>query len=94
MKELSIFAAFLVLSAALILFPVLINYIAYVRSRNEYIQMLKSIPNEFESSLFVITETIGEGPSRNSDVTFAVAHKNQSFAVNSAIEILCELSEN
>lgn len=73
--------------------PVLYQHFVFKRTENNFIQELNLLNDFYKNKLIVVTEKLGEGPSQNSDVKFAQAHKNQIFAINSILDLLDECEE-
>lgn len=93
MFEFGIVLIIFALIALVIYSPAIFQYFAWKRTTREFERELSELDTLYNSSRIVITEPLGEGTSQNSDVKFAAAHQNQSFAMNTIMEVLSQISE-
>jgi len=93
MLEFGIVLAVFSLIVLAIYLPAFYRHFAWKQSEKEFEYELSQLGFLYDSSRIVITDRLGEGTSQNSDVKFAEAHKNQSFAMNTVMELLSRMAE-
>lgn len=72
----------------IIYFPVICAYIAAKRAEKKFLKLLPRLDELFAESLIVEAKPLGIGPVNETCISFAQAHKNQAFAVNSIMHLL------
>lgn len=93
MLEFGIVLAVFALIVLVIYLPALYRHFVWKRTEKDFEHELSQLGSLYDSSRIVITERLGEGTSQNSDVKFAEAHQNQSFAMNTIMELLSRMAE-
>lgn len=93
MLEFIILLAIIVLMIVISYLPALWQHFALKRTKKNFECELSELDALYISSRIVITERLGEGTSQNSDVRFAEAHQNQSFAMNTIMDVLSKMIE-
>lgn len=70
--------------------PAIYHYICYIFSKKKFQQELQTLENGelYDQCRMVITEPIGLGTEPAGQISFAEAHKNQEFAMNSIMKIM------
>lgn len=94
MLTLLLISSILFILACFIYAPVVHQYIIYKKSERIFYDELTKWDAAETNNLIVITKPLGLGPSQNSDVKFAKAHANYTFAINSVLPLLEELAED
>ena len=71
------------------------RHYVFKQPKGNYITELNLLKNSdfYTDYLITIAERLGEGSSRNSGSKFSKAHENQSFVVNSILDLISELEE-
>lgn len=72
----------------IIYFPVICAYIAAKRAEKKFLKLLPRLDELFAESLIIETKPLGLGHVNENCISFAQAHKNQTFAVNSIMHLL------
>ena len=89
-KAYLIILIFLIALTITIYLPAIYHYICYLVSKKKFQQELQTLENSelYDQCRVVITDPIGVGTVPAGKISFAEAHKNQEFAMNSIMKIM------
>lgn len=88
MLEFAMVLSVIILIIVSVYLPAFYRYLIWKRTQKKFEHELSELGSLYDSSRIVITKHLGSGTSRILCVTFAQAHENQNFAMNTIMELL------
>ena len=90
MMEFLIVMAFISIMILLIYTPAIYHYVLFLYYDKKFHRELQALDDSgfFDKCRLVITEPLGIGTEPDSKISFADAHKNQDFAMNTIMSLV------
>ena len=83
-----IILAVFVIFTLIIYFPAICAYIAAKSAERKFLKLLPELDKLFDECAIVETKPLGIGPVDEACISFAEAHKNQEFSINSIMHLM------